>query len=79
MTPNFPHPQGTQIEFDQSVFRHIFRYSNGIPRLVNIACNKVFSTAYSFSQKRITGDIAKAAIRELSGKTDGKGGRIKHH
>jgi general secretion pathway protein A len=62
--------QGTLIEFDQSVFRHIFRYSSGIPRLVNIACDKVLSTAYISSQKRITGDIAKAAIRELSGKAD---------
>jgi general secretion pathway protein A len=62
--------QRTRIEFDQSAFRHIFRYSNGIPRLVNIACDKVLSTAYISSQKRITGDIAKAAIRELSGKAD---------
>lgn len=61
---------GTQVEFDQSVFRHIFRYSSGIPRLVNIACDKVLSTSYIYGQKRITGDIAKAAIRELSGKAD---------
>jgi general secretion pathway protein A len=32
--------EGTGLEFDQSVFRHIFRYSSGIPRLVNIACDK---------------------------------------
>ena len=62
--------QGTQIEFDQSVFRYIFRYSNGIPRLINIACDKVFSTSYSYNQKRITGDVAKAAIRELTGRVD---------
>ncbi len=63
--------QGTRIEFDQSVFRHIFRYSSGIPRIVNIACDKVLSTSYIYSQKRITGDIAMAAIRELPGKADG--------
>jgi type II secretory pathway predicted ATPase ExeA len=63
--------QGTRIEFDQSVFRHIFRYSSGIPRLVNIACDKVLLTSYIYSQKRIIGDIAKAAIRELPGKADG--------
>ena len=63
--------QGTQIEFDQFVFRHIFKYSSGIPRLVNIACDKVLSTSYIYSQKRITGDITKAAIRELPGKVDG--------
>ena len=63
--------QGTRIEFDQSVFRSIFRYSKGIPRLINIACNKVLSTSYTYNQKRITGDIAKASIRELTGKADG--------
>ena len=62
--------QGTRIEFDQSVFHHIFRYSSGIPRFVNIACDKVLSNSYIYSQKRITGDIAKAAIRELFSKED---------
>ena len=62
--------QGAQVEFDQSVFRHIFRYSSGIPRLINIACDKMLSTSYIYGQKRITGDIAKAAIRELTGKAD---------
>jgi type II secretory pathway predicted ATPase ExeA len=62
--------QGTRIEFDQSVFRHIFRYSSGIPRLINIACDKVLLTSYIYSQKRIIGDIAKAAIRELPGNAD---------
>jgi type II secretory pathway predicted ATPase ExeA len=62
--------EGTRIEFDQSVFHHIFKYSSGIPRLVNIACDKVLSNSYIYSQKRITGDIAKAAIKELYGKED---------
>jgi type II secretory pathway predicted ATPase ExeA len=63
--------RGTRIEFDQSVFRYIFRYSKGIPRLINIASNKMLSTSYTYNQKRITGDIAKASIRELTGKADG--------
>jgi type II secretory pathway predicted ATPase ExeA len=62
--------QGNPVQFDNSVFRHIFRYSSGIPRLINIACDRVLSTAYIHRKKRITGDIAKAAIRELSGKAD---------
>ena len=63
--------QGTRIEFDQSVFRHIFRYSHGIPRSINIACDKVLSTSHAHNQKRITEDIAKAAIRELPGRVNG--------
>ena len=63
--------KGTRIGFDQSVLRYIFRYSKGIPRLINIACNKVLLTSYTHNQKRITGDIAKAAVRELTGRVDG--------
>jgi type II secretory pathway predicted ATPase ExeA len=63
--------QGTRIEFDQSVFRHIFRYSAGIPRLVNIACDKVLLTSYLYGQKKIIRNIAKTAIIELPGKADG--------
>jgi hypothetical protein len=48
----------TRIEFDQSVFRYIYGYSKGIPRLINIACNKILSTSYTYNQKWITGDIA---------------------
>jgi general secretion pathway protein A len=62
--------RGIPIQFDNSVFRHVFRYSRGIPRLINIACDKVLSTAYFYKQKKITGDIAEAAIRGLTGKAD---------
>lgn len=63
--------RGTRIKFDHYVFRYIFRYSKGIPRLINIVCNKVLAISYTYNQKRITGDITKAAIRELASKTDG--------
>ncbi len=63
--------QETRIEFDQSVFRRIFRYSHGIPRSINIACDKVLSTSYAYDQKRITEDIVKAAIRELPSRVNG--------
>jgi type II secretory pathway predicted ATPase ExeA/cell division septation protein DedD len=63
--------QSTMIEFDQSAFRRIFRYSSGIPRLINIACDKVLLTSYINSQKTITGDTAKVALSQLPGKADG--------
>ena len=63
--------QGSRIDFDQSVFRHIYKYSGGIPRLINIACNKILLTSYLYGQKRIIGNIAKIAIIELSGNTAG--------
>jgi cell division protein FtsN len=59
------------VQFDQSVFRHIFRYSSGIPQSINIACDKVLLTSYIYNQRRITGDTAKVALSELPGKADG--------
>jgi general secretion pathway protein A len=63
--------QASLVQFDQSVFRHIFRYSSGIPQLINIACDKVLLTSYIYSQRRITGDVAKDALSKLPGKADG--------
>jgi type II secretory pathway predicted ATPase ExeA len=63
--------QASLVEFDQSVYRHIFRFSGGIPRLINIACDKVLLTSYLCRQRRITEDTVKAALSELSGKADG--------
>ena len=63
--------QGSPIEFDQSVFHQIYKYSRGIPRLINIACGKVLLTSYIYNQKRITRDTAKVALVKLSGNADG--------
>ncbi len=63
--------QSTLVQFDQSVFRQIFRYSSGIPQLINIACDKVLSTSFIYSQRRITGVTAKAALSQLPGKANG--------
>jgi general secretion pathway protein A len=63
--------QASLVQFDQSVFRHIFRYSSGIPQLINIACDKVLLTSYIYSQRRVTGDTAKDALSELADKADG--------
>lgn len=63
--------QSTLIEFDQSAFRRIFRYSSGIPRLINIACDKVLLASYNNSQRTITGDTARVALSQLPGKANG--------
>lgn len=63
--------QSTLIEFDQSAFRRVFRYSSGIPRLINIACDKVLLASYINSQRTITGDTARVALSQLPGKANG--------
>ncbi len=43
----------------------IYTYSSGIPRLINIACDRALLTAYSLNQKKVTPPIVKTALKEL--------------
>lgn len=60
------------VKFTDSAYRAIYKYSGGIPRLINIACDRSLISAFSKGQKKITDSTVKAAIVELSGR-----GRIK--
>jgi general secretion pathway protein A len=64
------------IKFDHGACRAIHRYSGGIPRLINIACDRALLTAYSLNRCRITPAIAHAAIRELAGMGEVKGRQV---
>ena len=57
--------QKSGIKFDRPAFRRIYRYSRGIPRIINIACDRVLLTAFGLSKHKITGSIARDAVREL--------------
>jgi general secretion pathway protein A len=52
-------------KFDRSAFSQIYKYSGGIPRVINIACDRALLTAFGLSQHKITGSITRAAIKEL--------------
>jgi general secretion pathway protein A len=56
------------IPFDSAAFRAIYKYSGGVPRLVNIASERSLLTAFGLNKKRITGRIARLAIHELGGR-----------
>jgi general secretion pathway protein A len=58
--------QKTAIKFDRSAYRQIYKYSKGIPRLVNIVCDRALLTAFVLDQFKITTRIAKTAIKELT-------------
>jgi len=66
--------QKTAIKFDRSAYRQIYKYSNGIPRLINIVCDRALLTAFVLNQFKITAHIAKASINEL-----GTRGRTKNY
>ncbi len=51
--------------FTRRAIKKIYRYSGGIPRLINIACDRALLCAYGFNQRKISSAIADAAIAEL--------------
>ncbi len=58
--------QKSAIKFDRSAYRQIYKYSKGIPRLINIVCDRSLLTAFVLNQFKITAGIAKASIKELA-------------
>jgi general secretion pathway protein A len=56
----------TAIKFDRSAYRQIYKYSKGIPRLINIVCDRSLLTAFVLNQFNITAGITKASIKELA-------------
>ncbi len=55
----------TGDRFSEPAYRMIYNYSRGIPRLINIACDRAFLTAFGFNARKVTGPIAKNALKEL--------------
>ena len=60
------------VLFPRSAVRKIYKYSNGIPRLINIACDRILLTAFSLGQNRLSNTVTNSAIKELVSK--GKNG-----
>jgi len=56
------------VNFSRSAFFAIYKYTNGIPRLINIACDRALLTGFSLEKKKITRRIVRSAIKELSGR-----------
>jgi general secretion pathway protein A len=56
------------LEFSAGAYRSIFKFSGGVPRLINIVCDRALLTAYTRNKHRITNPIVKRALRELNRK-----------
>jgi general secretion pathway protein A len=54
------------VKFTPWANRTIFKHSKGIPRLINIACDRALLTAYGMNRHIVTGNIARSSIRELA-------------
>lgn len=54
------------VKFSHAAVRQIHRYSKGVPRLINIVCDRALLTAYVMNSREITRAIVKKTLRELS-------------
>jgi type II secretory pathway predicted ATPase ExeA len=52
--------------FTPDACRLVYQYSGGIPRLINIACDRALLTAYSQNKTSVTKAVMQTAIEELS-------------
>jgi type II secretory pathway predicted ATPase ExeA len=59
---------GALTHFEASALKRIYKFSSGIPRMINIACDKSLFAAHRINHSHITGEIAKAAILDLTPK-----------
>ena len=53
------------VGFSAAAVRTVFRFSGGIPRLINTVCDRALLTAYDQSLEDIDGTVARQAVREL--------------
>jgi general secretion pathway protein A len=51
--------------FSRGALKRIYRYSRGLPRLVNAACDRALITAYSKNTARISSRIAATGIEDI--------------
>ena len=51
--------------FTDEAMEEIYKYSNGIPRLINLACHNALISGVVHGVERVTGEIAAEAVGEL--------------
>ena len=64
------------MRFDNAALRSIYKFSRGLPRLINIICDRSLLTAFGLNRHRITGNIVRISARELSRKVKLKTGTM---
>ena len=54
-----------KVDFTAGALRAVHRYSKGIPRLINLACDRALLAAFVLEKNEITTSIVRRAIKEL--------------
>ncbi|MDH3547580.1 MAG: AAA family ATPase, partial [Gammaproteobacteria bacterium] len=56
--------------FDASAKREVFRLSQGVPRLINVICDRALLGAYSLGNRRVDRQLVRRAAREVTGEPE---------
>jgi general secretion pathway protein A len=56
-----------KLKFDEEAIDEIYKYSEGVPRLINVVCDKALLMGYVRESHDIGGDISRRSIRETEG------------
>ncbi|MBI2091578.1 MAG: AAA family ATPase [Deltaproteobacteria bacterium] len=64
---------GGSIQLEERGLRKIFEYSKGVPRRVNMICDRSLLEAFAQRSKLVTSGIVKAAIRDIEGLSNPSG------
>ena len=51
--------------FTANAYRQVYRFSRGIPRLINIACDRALLIAYSQNRQKVNTPVMQKAIMEI--------------
>jgi general secretion pathway protein A len=61
--------------FDERAKRDVFKFSKGVPRLINVVCDRALLGAYSRESRKVTQEIVQKAAIEVAGKKERAVGR----
>jgi general secretion pathway protein A len=56
---------GPRVEFDDGAMKRVFELSRGVPRLVNLICDRALTLGYELSASVIDDDLVEAAAKEI--------------
>ena len=56
--------------FDRAALEAIYRFSKGVPRLVNVICDHALVSGYASDQRRVTAALVKEAFNAINGQEE---------
>ena len=54
-----------KVSFSSAALKEIHRFSNGIPRLINLVCDRILLAGFVTNRREMDGQIARRAVKEL--------------